>query len=392
MASHTRLCVHRPHLLDQFRYREHPGHRLHRGQLRARPAVLLPAADAADLHLRPACGAAPVSGPVPVTGGVVDVSVVICTFNRANLLAGALEALRAQQVRPGCAWDIIVVDNNSRDATRQVVERFQRIAPVAVAYVFEPRQGKSYALNAGLAATRGHLLAFTDDDCRPTPSWIDDLGAALDRWKADGIGGRILPQWSQEPPVWLAADRHLHELIALLDEPSPRHVAIGPREIARGLRIWGSNMAFRRSVLDEVGGFNTGIGPRGTKLYRGTDVEFVRRVVSAGRTVVFDPTPVVRHVIGSDRMVKGYFRRLAFDSGEGAALYHGLPPGRHVLGVFPYVLKVLARHGVQWVHAAAGRDDERFCAELQVREDLGSVCGYMKDALRNRRYLSLRRA
>ena len=164
------------------------------------------------------------------------------------------------------------------------------------------------------------------------------------------------------------------------------------REIAGGVRIWGSNMALRRSVLDEVGGFNTGIGPKGTKLYRGEDVELVRRVVSAGRTVVFDPTPVVRHVIGPDRMVKGYFRHLAFDSGEGAALYQGLPPGLHVLGVFPYVLKVLARHGIQWVRAVAGPDDERFCAELQVLEDLGSVHGYMKDARRSRRYLSLRRA
>jgi glycosyltransferase involved in cell wall biosynthesis len=333
-----------------------------------------------------------VSGPAPVTGGTVDVSVVICTFNRADLLAGALEALQAQQVRSGCAWEIAVVDNNSRDATRQVVERFQRTAPVAVAYIFEPRQGKSHALNAGLAATRGHLLAFTDDDCRPTPSWIDDLGAALERWKADGIGGRILPQWSHAPPAWITADPHLHDALALLDEPIPRHVGVGPREIAGGVRIWGSNMAFQRSVFDEVGGFNTGIGPKGTKLYRGEEPEFVRRVVSAGRTVVFDPTPVVRHVIGSDRMAKSYFRRHAFDAGEGAALYQGLPHGPHLLGVFPYMLKVLALHGVQWVRAVASRDDERFCAELQVWEDLGSLCGYMKDARRSRRYLSFRRA
>ena len=128
------------------------------------------------------------SGPV-----TIQVSVVIGTCNRAHLLKGTLEAL-ASQVVPTCLkWEIVAVDNNSRDATAQVVAAFSKTTATPVRYVFEPEPGVSRARNRGIKEARGSIIAFTDDDVLPAPDWIAQLLAAFDRWNAHGVGGRILP-------------------------------------------------------------------------------------------------------------------------------------------------------------------------------------------------------
>src|SRR5262249_39831024 len=126
----------------------------------------------------------------PVT---IQVSVVIGTFNRADLLGGTLRALVAQEGVESLRWEIVVVDNNSRDATPQVVAEVSTMTAIPVRYVFEPLQGLSRARNRGVLAARGAIIAFTDDDVIPAPDWIVQIGAAMDRWNAHGVGGRILP-------------------------------------------------------------------------------------------------------------------------------------------------------------------------------------------------------
>lgn len=319
----------------------------------------------------------------------VDVSVVICTYNRAQTLLDALEALGAQRCDPALRWDIVIVDNNSDDDTKATVQGFAARSPVPVTYLFEGRQGKSFALNTGIGAAQGAIVALTDDDCLPQPDWVQAVANRMTLWQADGLGGRILPRWAAEPPVWLARDRHLHAFLALLTDTEVRHVELGVRERENGIRIWGSNMAFRKTVFPVVGGFNTSVGPRGTKRYRGVDVEFVRRVVGAGLKVVYDPAPTVQHRIEADRMEKSYFRKLAFDSGEGAALATGLPPGRHVVGFSLYLLRGLIALALDWAVAGACWDPEAFCKELEVLVHLGSMWGYHKEALRTSRYMSV---
>jgi glycosyltransferase involved in cell wall biosynthesis len=348
-------------------------------------------ASARHRDLTPPGGRNSVTATSNPSGGT-DLTILICTYNRAQLLEGALEAVSRQRAPDGYRWDVLIVDNNSNDATRLVVERFRQTARVPVTYLFEGRQGKCHALNSGVSAARGRLVAFTDDDCRPTPSWIADLSTAFARWGSDGIGGRILPEWTQPPPDWLASEPHLHDALALLTDTEPRKVGMGDRERTHGIRIWGSNMAFRRSLFDVVGTFDPRLGRSGKKKYAGEETEFVKRAVTAGRTIVFDPTPVVTHIVGPDRMVKGYFRRHAFDAGESQARYHGLPCGSHVLGVFPHMVRLVGRYGRHWARAVRQRDPERFCRELEVWEHVGYVAGQVKEALRRHAYWSLRRS
>ena len=320
----------------------------------------------------------------------MDVSVVVCTFNRAALLKRTLAALQSQRTDPGLSWELVIVDNNSTDATRSVVEATSSAFPVPVQYVFEPRQGISHARNAGIGQAEGDIIAFTDDDCRPEPDWLQNVVDCMNRWGADGLGGRILPEWSSPPPAWLATDRHLWTSIAMLDDSAVRQVELGPWQRQHGFRVWGANMAFRRSAFETVTGFDPSLGNRGKKKYSHEDIMFVRQLVEAGKIVMFDPAPTVHHWVGPDRMEKRFFRRHSFDYGEGAALRNGPPRGRHLFGIPPYLLTALAGHVAAWIRAAARRDPETFCYEREIHETIGYLSGYMKGARAEGKVVRLR--
>jgi glycosyltransferase involved in cell wall biosynthesis len=119
-------------------------------------------------------------------------SVILPTFDRAGSLKRALDALLRQTALPG-SYEVIVVDNNSTDGTAGVVALFddRRVRLVA-----EPRQGLSYARNTGLAAARGRIAAFTDDDVEVAPDWVETIVSSLGRHPhVAGLGGRVLPAW-----------------------------------------------------------------------------------------------------------------------------------------------------------------------------------------------------
>jgi len=322
----------------------------------------------------------------------MDVSVVIGTYNRAIPLGRTLTALRGQRTAPGLTWELVVVDNNSSDDTRAVVSAASAAFPVPMRYVFESRQGISHARNAGIHNAKGGIIAVTDDDCRPEPTWLQNVVDCMQRWDADVLGGRILPEWSSSPPPWLATDRHLWTSIAMLDDSVVRRVELGPWQREHGFRVWGANMAFRRSAFETASGFDTRLGARGKKKYSHEDIDFVRKLVEAGKVVVYDPAPTVRHWVGPERMRKNYFRRHSFYYGEGSAFRNGAPKGRHIVGIPQFLVRAFARNVVAWIGAALRRDPESFCQEREIHESIGYLSGYVKCALRAGQYARLRRA
>jgi glycosyltransferase involved in cell wall biosynthesis len=321
----------------------------------------------------------------------MDVSVIISTYNRGALLKRTLTALQNQRTAPGLSWELVIVDNNSSDATRSVVSAASEIFPVPLRYVFEPRQGLSHGRNTGIENAKGGILAFTDDDCRQEGDWLQCVVDCMQRWSADGLGGRILPEWSSPPPAWLATDRHLWTSIAMLDDSTVRRVELGPWQREHGFRVWGANMAFRRSAFEVLGGFDTKSGPRGLKKYSHEEIDFVRRVVESGRIVMFDPTPTVHHWVSAERLRKRFYRWHSFYYGEGSAFRTGPPNSRHLLGVPPFLIRAFARNLVAWIGAALRRDRESFCYEREIHESIGYLSGYMKCALRAGQYARLRK-
>lgn len=318
------------------------------------------------------------SAAVTISSSAPDstATVLICTYNRAGLLAETLESLRA--VRTVRRWDIVVVDNNSTDGTRQVVESLAAAFPVPLVYVFEPRQGKSHALNTGLAHARGDVVVFTDDDVRVTPGWLDAACEPLEGGEAfEYTGGPVRPIWGAEPPRWFDHDRtDLWGTLAILDYGPESFVFEERRKVPLG-----ANMAVRRALVASIGGFNPALGRRGRSLLGQEQAEFFARARAAGARGAYVPGMVVHHHVPAERLTKSYFRRWWFWKGVSRARLDGihrltelgldLTRVPHIARVPRFIWGLLPRALLAWLGArlsgrtrAATRHEMRLCYAL----------------------------
>src|SRR5579864_5619321 len=229
-------------------------------------------------------------------------SVVIPTFNRADELRKTLASL-AKINRPG-TWEVIVVDNNSSDTTRQIVTDAAADFPVELRYLFEPQAGRSAALNAGIKAAQGTIVATTDDDVRFEPDWLQEAAAALEQEHCDFVGGKVLPIWGSPKPAWLSDKGGPHwSVIALLDY-GPERLELGKQRAPLGV-----NLAFRREAFDRAGLWSVEIGRKAGTLMGQEVREWMLRARDARLKGMYAPKMVVHHVIAKDRLQKRYFRR-----------------------------------------------------------------------------------
>ena len=241
-------------------------------------------------------------------------SIIIATYNRAAELGRTLDSLAA--LRVDAPWEVVVVDNNSTDRTRETVEAARAAFPAPLVYAFERKQGRSAALNAGLALARGKILVTTDDDVRVEPNWLTRIASGLEAHDCDYIGGPVSPLWGGSPPRWLSArGGPLWAVIALQD--------FGQAPIRFGERIpLGVNMAFRREAFARVGTFNTRVGRKAGTLLGQEVREWCVRAHAAGLRGFYIPDVVVRHVIPVERLSKAYYRRWFFWRGISRAVLY----------------------------------------------------------------------
>src|SRR5712692_6196145 len=185
----------------------------------------------------------------------MKITVVLCTYNRSEYLATALNSAAALTLPESVEWEILVVDNNSNDRTRKVVEDFSRRYPGRFRYQFEPQQGLSQARNAGIREAKGDIIAFMDDDVVVERTWLRNLTANLHNVEWAGVGGRVFPKWNCPPPQWLTLD----QWYALGPLPN---FDLGPdaRELTEP--PFGANMAFRKRMFEKYGDFRTDLGRR----------------------------------------------------------------------------------------------------------------------------------
>src|SRR5215207_2991126 len=178
-----------------------------------------------------------------------EVSIIIPTYNRSALLRDAVSSVLRQDSE--ATFEIIVVDNNSKDDTSAVVHSLMQSHPGKVQYVVEPEQGNAHARNRGVTTSKGDIIAFIDDDVSVESDWLNTFKGVMDsREDLSFVGGRVLPQWNGPPPSWLTPD-HWSPL-ALLDYGPDEFTISGNNP--RGLLT--ANIAFRRNVFDEVGVFS----------------------------------------------------------------------------------------------------------------------------------------
>lgn len=298
----------------------------------------------------------------------MDVSIIVCTYNRARSLSDTLRALMAQQLTVRREWEVVVVDNNSKDDTRQVVTDLQREWPL-LRYEFEGAQGLSHARNHGISVARGDILLFTDDDVLPEPDWLEKTCDGLNTYGADACGGYIAPIWESPPPDWLT--ERFYGFLAVRVERSDDYEITSPSQAP-----FGANMAFRREVFRTVGGFDTSRGRKGNVLASGEDGELFERIISAGLKAVFLGRSRVHHKVESFRLTKRYFRRWRFQTSRNIAQSRDLAGNRRLFNIPLYLFSQFFRAVMRmlWGHLTQPRD-EAFNREMVVCHFLGTMQG-----------------
>jgi glycosyltransferase involved in cell wall biosynthesis len=231
----------------------------------------------------------------------MDISLIVCTRDRHNQLARCLESvLRLTFDRP---WELIIVDNGSTDETAVVVSEFIKTSNVRTIYLFEPSRGKSTGLNTALNTASGQIVAFTDDDCYPAPDFLGKIWSAFGDPSVGYIGGRIILHDPTDYPITI------NESTTPLTFPAGSFVCGGC--------VQGANMAFRRTVLLDIGGFDPLFGPGAFVLAE--DADAVGRASAVGWKGEYHPEVVVRHHHRRKAADVAVLRKL-YDIGNGA--YH----------------------------------------------------------------------
>jgi glycosyltransferase involved in cell wall biosynthesis len=256
--------------------------------------------------------------------------VLVATYNRSALLSRALESLLVAD-RPG-DWQvtITVVDNRSTDDTKTVVESFVPRFDGRLQYLYESRAGRSHALNAGIAATSGELVAMIDDDEEVDRGWLLAIAKAFEDPTTDFIGGPYIPRWGGERPAWLGT---AYKAAVGWVDGGP-----GIRQYGAGFdgMLMGGNAIVRRSVLNRVGPYSPELGRSSDgRLLSCEDRDMFNRLLAIGAKGFYRPDLVILHYVPAERLTKRYFRRWSF--------WHGVSLGvldRRRPEPVPYLLGV----------------------------------------------------
>ena len=224
-----------------------------------------------------------------------EVTVIVCTLNRASALDRCLEHLAASGSQLAAAWEVIVVDNGSTDDTPDVVTRWTELLPVS--FLRENRRGLSVARNTGLRAAAGRITAFIDDDCIASREWLRAILAAHARLSGvAGIGGRV--------SLWVRSDLP----VSLRDFDDATEIEDLQAVMSR---LIGCNFSARTDVLRAIGGFDQRLGT-GTAAMSGEDLDLFYRMLRAGFRLSYDPAVHVFHAHGRtsneqlSQLMRGY--------------------------------------------------------------------------------------
>jgi glycosyltransferase involved in cell wall biosynthesis len=302
----------------------------------------------------------------------MKLDVVVPTYNRADLLQKTVSSLLRAPIPADLDVTIVVVDNNSKDATEKVVREIQSKAVMPVVYVKEMKQGCSSARNAGVRSGSGEIIGFIDDDEEIHPDWFRVVAREFADPATEFIGGPYLANGDFSFPTWLPAG--YHAAIGVLP-PKPRSLF---DESFPGI-LMGGNVAIRRSVFDCVGLYSEKMGRSGKGLLSSEDEEFYRRLRKANVRGVYVPDFIIYHYVPASRLTRSYHRRWCFWRGasQGVMDRDAKKPVRYLLGIprfligrAVYGLASIPRH-VLFTHEAS----KVFAAELALLDLLGFAYG-----------------
>jgi len=244
-----------------------------------------------------------------------NLTIVICTHNRATLLQRTIASINRASRPSGWTASLLVVANACTDGTVPFLERYTKDASahgfLSLRHAEERVPGKSRALNLAIKLIDGDAVAYVDDDHRVDEHYVKNVCKALDTYpEASLFCGRIVPDWDGREPRWVH-DTGPYRIYPL---PVPRFdIGNKPRRLAPGTATpGGGNLFLRSDLFGRVGDFSLDFGPTGHDLGGAEDIEWVKRAIAAGAILQYDPTVVQYHYVDQERLRLSYLARKAY--------------------------------------------------------------------------------
>jgi glycosyltransferase involved in cell wall biosynthesis len=231
------------------------------------------------------------------------VTVAVLTYNRSRLLRETLACIVGQNYPTG-RWELLVVDNNSKDDTKEVVSSFFSAA-TPPRLIVETRQGLDHGRNRAIDEAKGEILVLADDDILVEQDWLSELVAPFssdDAHKIGVVGGEVVPVFPDGVPPWLEG---AHRPLAFRSDTGP----LPPNQAPMG-----ANFAFPKWAFARFGKFDTNLDRQGERLFGGGDSEMIRRIRATGLEAWFVPGARAMHQMTAERLTFDYAKRHAFDS------------------------------------------------------------------------------
>lgn len=300
----------------------------------------------------------------------MDITVVICTHNRSELLGKMLDVLSRAAFLDAAEIEILAIANACTDDTAKVldhyVEVFQGLPRPRMRWMAEPVPGKSMALNLAIRESRGEVLCFIDDDQFVAPTFFQALLEALARYpEYDIFCGMMVPDWDGSEPSWV----HETGQFRIGIRPFPEYdLGAMPLEVGPDKKKpSGGNVTVRRDVFNRVGGFSIGLGPQGHNLMGGEDIEFVKRAMQGGIRILYVPSIQQKHAVEAERMATRYMMRKSFRRSLSKVMMDPAPP----TGVRPYMFWKPAKYAL--LALVSPRSSHRFYYLIRLAASFGEL-------------------
>jgi glycosyltransferase involved in cell wall biosynthesis len=254
-----------------------------------------------------------------------SISVVVCTSGGRATIEQALGAL-LEQTLPARDYEVVLVVNTVEptDYVRVRARLSVGLRPgthALVRFVHEPRLGLSVARNTGIREAAGRYVAFIDDDGLADPRWLEEIVARFDAdERVASVGGNIFPLFEVEPPAWVTP--HLYPYFSCKTFSKDEEY-LGP-----GLYFFGTNMAFRKDVLEASGGFDACLGRKGNNLLSNEEWTVFHYIDRQGLLKLSSPEVNVRHMIPPSRLIRRFFIRRLWWQGVSDTVFHMQVSGR----------------------------------------------------------------
>lgn len=228
----------------------------------------------------------------------------------------ALLDLAGQDAVEHICFEVVIVDNNSTDNTKQICEEFVAQYPGLFHYITEEEQGKTFALNSGIRASKGNIIAFTDDDVEIDKRWLSSIKQATETYPdCRAFGGRVIPVWPDTVPRWVVREGDYKNTWGAIVEHDFGNMATSYRQEA-GNYPCGANMYFSKEIFKQFGCFNESLNGGVKNIPMLEDIEFCKRLLDNCENIIYIPDTIVYHPVIPERLTKKYFRKHFFKSGR----------------------------------------------------------------------------